>query len=350
MFRRFTHHFPFIIYYLLFIISSSTALTLSSCVKEEQYDDTPQGNLDALWTIIDENYCFMDYKQEVLGFDWNQVRLDYRQRLNSKMNRTQLFEVLAEMLAVLRDGHVNLYAAHDVGRNWSWYEDFPRNFDTNLQESYLGTDYKIASGLSYRILPDNIGYVVCPSFATITGDGNISEVLHYLRLCRGLIIDVRGNGGGDLTNAERLASHFTNERIHVGYIAHKTGPGHNEFSEPEPEYLEPAESVRWQKRTVVLTNRQCYSATNTFVRDMKHCPRVTILGDQTGGGSGMPFSSELPCGWSVRFSAAPMYDADMQQIEFGIQPDILVMQTEEDSRRDRDTLIESARAILTSDI
>ena len=136
----------------------------------------------------------------------------------------------------------------------------------------------------------------------------------------------------------------------MGYIAHKTGPGHNEFSEPEPEYLEPAESVRWQKRTVVLTNRQCYSATNTFVRDMKHCPRVTILGDQTGGGSGMPFSSELPCGWSVRFSAAPMYDADMQQIEFGIQPDILVMQTEEDSRRDRDTLIESARAILTSDI
>ena len=45
-----------------------------------------------------------------------------------------------------------------------------------------------------------------------------------------------------------------------------------------------------------------------------------------------------------------MIDADMQQIEFGIQPDILVMQTEEDSRRDRDTLIESARAILTSDI
>ena len=28
----------------------------------------------------------------------------------------------------------------------------------------------------------------------------------------------------------------------------------------------------------------------------------------TGGGSGLPFSSELPNGWSVRFSASPMYE------------------------------------------
>ena len=323
-------------------------LVLAACVGEEQYDNTPTGNLDALWSIIDRNYCFLTYKEEQLGFNWAQVRYEYRRRLNDKMSRAQLFEVLTDMLSTLRDGHVNLYAAHDVGRNWSWHEDYPRNFDPLLQEAYLGTDYKIAAGLSYRILPDNVGYVVCASFASGAGDGNISEVLHYLRLCRGLIIDVRDNGGGNITNAQRLAQRFTNERRLVGYITHKTGPGHDDFSQPEPEYLEPSQYIRWQKPAIVLTNRQSYSATNNFVRDMKQCPLVTILGDQTGGGSGLPFSSELPAGWSVRFSASPCFDADMQQIEFGIQPDTLVALDPDDVRRGRDTLIEAARSIIAN--
>lgn len=322
-------------------------LFLSSCVTEEQFDDDPYGNLDALWTIIDRNYCFLQYKEQELGFNWNDIRIQFRQRLDSKMSRAQLFEVLTEMLSTLQDGHVNLYAPHDIGRNWSWYEDFPRNFDVNLQEAYLGTDYKIASGLSYRILPDNIGYVVCSSFSAGIGDGNLSEILHYLRLCNGIIIDVRGNGGGDLTNAERLARRFTNERRHVGYISHKTGPGHNDFSEPEPQYLEPSESIRWQKRAVVLTNRQCFSATNDFVRNMGQCPLVIILGDQTGGGSGLPFSSELPCGWSVRFSAAPMFDTEMRQIEFGIQPDTLVTLDPTLATQGIDSMIEAARDFLS---
>ena len=262
------------------------------------------------------------------------------------MTNAQLFEVLAAMLSELRDGHVNLYAAHDVGRNWSWYEDYPRNFSQELQDAYLGTDYKIASSLKYRILPDNIGYVVCSSFQTALGDGNISEVLSYLSTCNGLILDMRENSGGSLTYAELLAQRFTNERRLVGYIAHKTGRGHADFSKPEPEYIEPSLGIRWQKRAVVLTNRHCYSATNTFIRDVKGCPLVTVMGDQTGGGSGMPFNSELPNGWSVRFSACPMYDAQMNQIEFGIQPDIQMALSEADRARGIDTLIEAARTLL----
>ena len=178
------------------------------------------------------------------------------------------------------------------------------------------------------------------------GDGNLDEVFHALRTCNGLILDVRDNSGGDLTNAERLARRFTNERRLVGYISHKTGKGHNDFSEPEAQYLEPAEGVRRQKRAIVLTNRRCYSATNAFIRDVSQCPLITILGDQTGGGSGLPFSAELPNGWAVRFSACPMFDADMNHIEFGIAPDTLVSLSDADKTRGVDTLIEAARALL----
>ena len=328
------------------ILFLCAVLLCASCVEEEQYDNTPEGNFEALWTMIDEHYCFLDYKQQALGLDWDEVHSRYRDRITKYMTSIQLFEVLAEMLSELRDGHVNLYAAHDMGRNWSWYEDFPDNFYQDLQDSYLGTDYKIASGISYRIFEDNIGYVVCSSFTTGFGNGNLDEVFHALRTCNGLILDLRNNAGGDLTNAEKLARRFTNERILVGYISHKTGRGRNDFSSPEAEYLEPSTGVRWQKRTVVLTNRRCYSATNTFVRDIRCCPNVTVIGDQTGGGSGLPFSSELPNGWSVRFSAAPMFDCNMNQIEFGIQPDISVSITDEDRAKGLDTIIEAARKLL----
>ena len=40
----------------------------------------------------------------------------------------------------------------------------------------------------------------------------------------------------------------------------------------------------------------------------------------TGGGSGLPFSSELPNGWTIRFSASPIYDAEKQHTEFGVSP------------------------------
>lgn len=171
-------------------------------------------------------------------------------------------------------------------------------------------------------------------------------MLNYLLLCRGLIIDIRNNGGGDLTNAEKFAARFTNEKTLVGYIQHKTGPGHHDFSEKEPRYIEPAAALRWQKPVCVLTNRHVFSAANEFTLYMKAMPNVKIVGDRTGGGAGMPFSSSLPNGWVVRFSAVPMYDALHQSTEFGIEPDYPVELQFEDVLRGEDTIIEYARKLL----
>ena len=335
-----TRHLSFVILFLL-------ACLFSGCVKEEQFKDTPEGNFEALWHIIDEYYCFLDQKHEELGVDWNEVYGRYAERITPSMSRKQIFEVLSEMLSELQDGHVNLYAAHDMGRNWSWQEDYPPNFYADIQKNYLGTDYLISGGIKYLIFEDNIGYMTCSSFANGIGEGNLDEIFYYLRLCDGLILDLRDNGGGNLTNAERLAQRFTNERLHVGWFRHKTGSGHSDFSNPVAEYLDASTGIRWQKQVVVLTNRSCYSSANAFVRAMKCCPLATVLGDQTGGGSGMPFSSELPSGWTVRFSASPMYDTQMNHIEQGIEPDIKVSFTEEDRSRGIDTLIEAARRLLS---
>jgi len=305
------------------------------------------GNFEALWKIIDERYCFFEYKQKEYGLDWQQVYDKYKVQVNSSMSNEQLFEVLGNMLGELRDGHVNLSASHDLSRYWQWFENYPANYSDTLERRYMGTDYKIASGLRYKILDDNIGYIRYEAFTDGIGSGNLTEVLNYLLLCRGLIIDIRNNGGGDLTNAEKLAARFTNEKTLVGYIQHKTGPGHNEFSSMEERYLEPAATLRWQKNVCVLTNRHVFSAANEFTMYMKALPNVKVVGDRTGGGAGLPFSSSLPNGWVVRFSAVPMYDAQQQSTEFGIAPDYAVSMEKEDFLRGEDTIIEFARKLLS---
>jgi len=319
---------------------------LLACVDETEFPDTPEGNRQALWQIIDRHYCFLSLKHEQYGLDWNEVNERYRRQVNSDMSRQQLFEVLSNMLAELRDGHVNLSASHDFARYWAWQEAYPANVSDSLLRRYLGTDYRIAAGLRYRILDDNVGYIRYESFTNGIGEGNLNEVIQYLMLCRGLIIDIRGNGGGDLTNAEIFAARFCQERTLVGYYQHKQGPGHDDFSALEPRYLEPSSHLRWHKPVVLLVNRQVFSAANEFAMYMRQMPGVVLVGDRTGGGAGMPFNSSLPSGWVVRFSAVPMYDANGQSTEAGIEPDYHVNLTDEDYVRGRDTLIEFARQLM----
>lgn len=319
-----------------------------SCINEEEYDDTPEGNFEALWKIINEKYCFHEYKHNEYGLDWDEVYTRYKKHITPNMPEKGLFEVLGNMLFELRDGHTNLYSKFDIARYWKWYEDYPANFSDSIQRNYLGTDYKIASGMKYQILDDNIAYVYYGSFANGIGSGNLSEMLYELSYCNGLILDVRDNGGGMLTTATKLAERFTNKKVLTGYMSHKTGPGRNSFSSPKAVHVSPSDRIRWQKKVALLTNRSSYSATNDFVNCMRHFPNVTVIGDRTGGGSGLPFSSELPNGWSVRFSACPMYGSEMEQLEFGIDPDFKVDMTSEDMEKGLDTIIEFARAYLNN--
>ena len=322
-------------------------MLMVACVDTEERPDTPTGNFEALWHIIDEHYCFFDYKQHVYGLDWQEVYNKYKVRVNDNMSETQLFEVLCDMLGELRDGHVNLISSMDYGRYWAWHEAYPQNYSDTLERRYLGTDYRIAGGMSYRILDDNIGYIRYASFASPVGEGNMDDCFSYLALCRGLIIDVRNNGGGELTTAERLAARFVQEKTLVSYMQHKTGTGHSDFSQLEARYLEPSSNLRWHKGVCVLTNRSVFSAANDFAVMMHALPNVKLVGDHTGGGSGMPMSSSLPNGWSVRYSACPIYDKNKQQTEFGIDPDVSVSLTDDATAAGIDLIIEKARELLT---
>ena len=316
---------------------------LTACIREEEYTNDPIGNFDQLWKIIDERYCFLDYK----GIDWKKIGERKRKFIEPEMDDRDLFQVLSDMLYELQDGHVNLTST-DNQTHFDFWLDSPRNFSEATIESnyYLGQNYQQTAGFKYKILNDEVGYIYYEKFSEGIDNNDLDRVFSYFSNCKGLIIDVRQNSGGNATNSAKIASRFTEKKILTGYICHKTGPGHNDFSEPYAIYLEPAKGIRWQKKVAVLTNRLSYSATNDFVNHMRCLPNVTIVGDKTGGGSGMPFSSELPNGWTIRFSASPHFDKNMNHIEWGINPDVKVDINYKDEVNGFDTIIEEARKLL----
>ncbi len=302
-----------------YILVIAVALMSTSCHKVEEFADDPRGNFEALWTILDEHYCFFEEK----GVDWDAVHDRYARRVSDEMTREELFNVCSEMLAELRDGHTNLSSPFNTSYYRQWWSDYPQNYNERLiQQYYFNFNYLSTGGCDYGLLNENVGYIRYGSFSYTPGDGNIDNILYYLRGAQALIFDVRDNGGGNMTNVEKWVSRFIGQPILAGYISHKTGPGHNDFSEPFPYNYNPAQlgRIRWGKPVIVLTNRSTFSAANNFVSVMKLIPGVTIVGATTGGGSGMPFNSELPNGWSIRFSACSVLDADGHTTENGVEP------------------------------
>lgn len=319
---------------------------LWSCASDNavtEYNNDPITNLESLWSILDKQYCYFDEK----GIDWDGVYDIYIRRLYGVTDIYGMFDVFAQMLDTLQDGHVNLYTSFDISRCTGWYSDYPTNFSSSIiyNDNYLGSDYRYTGACSYQRIHDNeIGYIRYPNFSYSFSSTQMMYIQYYFRNCKGIIIDVRNNGGGSLDYSEKLASCFFKEKTLTGYIRHKTGEGHEDFSDPVERYVDPSDAyIDWSdKKVVVLCNRQSYSATNDFIEKVLLAPNVIVMGGKTGGGGGLPLSNELPNGWLIRFSAVPMYDQNMQTIEFGVNPEVFVNQTDDDTANGYDTLIEAA--------
>lgn len=324
---------------------AALSIILAGCAEQPDNPEDPFVNFDALADIIDQRYCFFADKD----IDWNEVRQLYRSRLTPKSGQLELFNICAEMLDELQDGHVNLSSRFNTSYYRKWWSDYPQDFNLRtIQQYYLDFKYGSTSGMIYKYFEeDKIGYIYYPSFSSGISELNLDYVLAQLYDSESLIIDIRDNGGGLLTNIDVLIGRLIEGEIPGGSITHKTGPGHNDFSRPYPFTFKSAPEYRihfLDKPVYILTNRSCYSAANAFVAIAKTLPNVKIIGARTGGGGGLPFSSELPNGWSIRFSASPLYAPDGTIAEFGIDPSpgMEVHASEEELAEGKDAILDFA--------
>jgi C-terminal processing protease CtpA/Prc len=252
---------------------------------------------------------------------------------------------MANMLATLKDGHVRLLAPFDSATYQGYYKQYAPNFNfTLVKQRYLKNDYLLFDSLIYKVV-DSVGYVYCGSFQNDISDNKLDSLFKLIGKTKGLIIDIRNNAGGNSSNSNKLFRQFIANRKLVKYEKGKKGPGRFEFLDPEPFYLDPG-SHYYSKKVCLLTNRTCFSAANDFALYMSGISNVTLVGDQTGGGGGIPYDVQLANGWKLQYTATVTLSPQKQQIETGIRPDIPLQITSIDEANGRDPIIEKGFEIL----
>ncbi|RLY93749.1 hypothetical protein EAE32_00360 [Kocuria tytonicola] len=135
-----------------------------------------------------------------------------------------------------------------------------------------------------------------------------------------MVLDLRGNVGGDIMLAGRVRDRFLRTRTMVGSAAFTDGRGG--LSEPQPRWAEPPVHGAWPGTLTVRVDASTYSAAEDFLVGVKGLDHVTVVGERTGGGSGRPRTVPLGPGCSLRISTAITYDRLGNPVEFhGIAPD-----------------------------
>ncbi|WP_106792094.1 S41 family peptidase [Aquimarina sp. Aq78] len=300
------------------------SLSLISCEKALFENDlastNPKDNFEYLWNECNEKYSYFDVK----NIDWDVVKSEYAAKIYDGMSQDSLFKVLGGMLTELRDDHTNLISNFNVS---TFRVDYlgQDNFDWRIiEDHYLNRDYYITGPFLHNFLDNKeIGYVRFPSFPGTVDAKNLNFVLNRYKNTKGLILDLRENGGGAVTDIFAILSRFVERRTLVNYSRIKSGPGRNDFSEAEPVYVSPYEGIRYKNKIVVLVDRGTYSAGSFFSLATKALPNITLIGDTTGGGLGLPNGGQLPNGWTYRFSITQALTLDKSpDYENGVPPDI----------------------------
>ncbi len=320
----------------------AVSLGFGSCEKAFMEDDPvndPVKNFEILWETFDQKYPYFPFK----SINWDSIHDVYRPKVYQGMSDQELFDVMANMLFHLKDGHVNIESDFDRSRYWQMFLDAPPNFDwPTVEREYLEDDHLISGPLRNTVLKDSVGYIYYGSFGSEVKPDNIDFVIDRFKNKKGIILDVRNNGGGSNNNAWLLASRFADQERWVMNEQLKAGPGHDEFTGRFRRYVEPQGDRQFTKSVVLLTNRSTFSAANDFTLMMSAFPHVTQIGDTTGGGGGFPIHSELPNGWTYRFSSTITEAPDGTNVEFGIPPDEVVYMNDTNALKGRDPIIEAA--------
>ena len=327
-------------------------LMLGACERAETYDKVDNDymrNFDVAWKLIDENYCFLSYKE----IDWDKVYDEYKPRVEKAKDEFEFFDIMSDLVDILRDGHSAILSNFDKHASDYKIESdgtaSPKDYiSIAAVEEYLTPKLIRATknNFYYGFIERDghkFAYVNYPSFSVNLIGDDLKYVAQCVNEAEGLILDIRNNPGGVGAFGLSFAGHFFSETTVIGYSARKSGVGHDDFTEPDELKVVPSSANNWaNKPTILLTNRGVYSTANIFTCAMRYAPNVTLVGGRSGGGGGLPEMYYLPNGWALAFPSNVLYDREMQHMENGFEPDIEVHISKEDSNNGKDTILEKA--------
>ncbi|MFZ6745553.1 S41 family peptidase [Undibacterium sp. JH2W] len=220
------------------------------------------------------------------------------------------------------------------------------------------TDVAGNPAFDFKMLKGEIAYLAIDHFESDAGARKLASLMPTVMKAKGLILDIRSNGGGSSMHAaavlsllskqpvpfadstERQESNLMRAQSDVIFLGVLRGG----LTQP---YVKEHQDI-YSGTVVVLAGPKTFSAAEDFLLSYITMQRGRIIGSATGGSTGMPLSFKLPGGGSARICVK--HDSFPDGREFvgkGIAPDIEIAPTVDDIRAGRDVVLDKALAVLS---
>lgn len=218
-------------------------------------------------------------------------------------------------------------------------------------------DWNLSNPYHFRKLKDNIGYLQITHFMGNTE--GFDQPYRQIKETDALIIDIRGNLGGNSDIVDYILKHFTDKQYEsFRWISRKYIPVHvswgmkPEWIESDANFIQPftKEDNReiYLKPVVVLTDERTISSAEDFCVGFGSMNRGKVIGVKTAGSSGNPLQLKIPDGSFAWICTLKVITPDgTDYVGVGVLPDIKVKETVEAFIAGKDLVLEEGLKLLS---
>jgi len=371
-----------------------------SCRKEFPKVNDPSGNNPAgdfkgvfenFWNGMNNNYIFWDTDPT----DWDEVYKHY-QPLFADLDIANRDDVktahryFQEMTSTLIDCHFSLtfnpsFALPTINPSWERKKQSPNYHNPISRNSYFASVFNNYCNLENKeiavengfmavsaTIEQKILYLYISEFCLTEiywGNPNkqakqvltsFFDLLRNTPNIKGVILDLRGNGGGYLSDLNILMGQMVDAKTEIGYTRCKNGDGRLDYSPWIPTYITPAAGAKKVTAPIIVLG-DMYSASmaEMTIMAVNALPNGYFIGEQTWGATGplidveAKFNSGIfacqPFFEQVTMSSHALKNKDGTQYEnIGIKPIVEIKHNQQALNSGKDPQLEKAISLIKS--
>jgi C-terminal processing protease CtpA/Prc len=215
-------------------------------------------------------------------------------------------------------------------------DDNNRVFESAISHSMSENNLPPKPLFDFIVLEDKIGLLKIDNFWRENFTAHFDSIYEKILATNALIIDIRGNGGGDSGNSIYVLSHLTNENFNMSaWSSPKYIPAFASWGRPKEWFIgdpwieQPVKDKPFYNKPVaLLIDESTISAAEDFCVGFRSMKRGPIIGTPSGGSTGNPIGFKLPGGGMVLIcTKKDTYPDGTEFVGVGIVPDIEVRET-----------------------